>query len=166
MQRRLPAEWEEQDGVLLAWPHEGTDWRPHLEQVEPVFAAIAAGISRFERVIVAAHEPDRAQRMLGDSGACMDRVGVFQVPTNDTWARDFGPIAVQEDGRPVLLDFAFNGWGLKFPADRDNRVTRRLGALGAFGAAAIRPVGLVLEAGRQLRTVAWRSGDTGHRDGN
>ena len=36
MKIRLPAEWEEQDGVLLAWPHEGSDWRTHLEMVEPV----------------------------------------------------------------------------------------------------------------------------------
>ena len=26
--RRFPAEWEEQDAVLMAWPHEGTDWVP------------------------------------------------------------------------------------------------------------------------------------------
>ncbi|HJV34612.1 agmatine deiminase family protein, partial [Geomonas sp.] len=31
--RRLPAEWEPQDGVLLAWPHEESDWRPYLEAV-------------------------------------------------------------------------------------------------------------------------------------
>ena len=36
MNRRLPAEWEEQDGVLLAWPHEETDWRSCLDEVEPV----------------------------------------------------------------------------------------------------------------------------------
>ena len=48
MKRRLPAEWEEQDGVLIAWPHEGTDWSAHLDQVEPVFAEIVRQVSRFE----------------------------------------------------------------------------------------------------------------------
>ena len=54
MARRLPAEWEEQDGVLLAWPHERTDWLPHLASVEPVFIEIATQISRFERLVIVA----------------------------------------------------------------------------------------------------------------
>jgi hypothetical protein len=31
MTLRLPAEWEAQDGVLLAWPHETSDWHPVLD---------------------------------------------------------------------------------------------------------------------------------------
>ena len=59
--------------------------------------------------------------------------GSIEVETNDTWARDFGPITVLEGERPVILDFGFNGWGLKFPADLDNLITRKLGNSGAFG---------------------------------
>jgi agmatine/peptidylarginine deiminase len=49
---RLPAEWEPQDGVLLAWPHAGTDWAPRLEQVEATCASLIAAISRYERVVL------------------------------------------------------------------------------------------------------------------
>ncbi|MGH8184807.1 MAG: agmatine deiminase family protein, partial [Rhodanobacteraceae bacterium] len=31
---RLPAEWEPQAAVLLAWPHSGTDWAARLDAVE------------------------------------------------------------------------------------------------------------------------------------
>ncbi|MBE0617088.1 MAG: agmatine deiminase family protein, partial [Proteobacteria bacterium] len=48
MARRLPAEWEEQDGVLLAWPHGGTDWRHLLPRVEPVFVELAGHIAKAE----------------------------------------------------------------------------------------------------------------------
>ena len=48
MTRRLPAEWEEQDGVLLAWPHDGTDWAGDLDSVEPALAG------RIERKLHAA----------------------------------------------------------------------------------------------------------------
>ncbi|MBI5017644.1 MAG: agmatine deiminase family protein [Deltaproteobacteria bacterium] len=148
MKRRLPAEWEPQDGVLLAWPHAATDWAPVLEQVVPVFVDLAAEISRFERVVVVADDPAAAESGLRRSGAQRERVEVRSAPLNDTWARDFGPIAVEdEDGeRLLLLDFAFNGWGLKFPADQDNRITRRLADGGAF-AVPVRSVGLVLEGG-------------------
>ncbi len=30
---RLPAEWEPQAGVVVAWPHAGTDWAERLEAV-------------------------------------------------------------------------------------------------------------------------------------
>ena len=133
--RRLPAEWEPQDGVLLAWPHEESDWHPYLEAVEPVFAQIIAQVSRFETAIVAAPEPEAVRGKLLFAGADPERVRICQVETNDTWARDFGPITVQEEGAVKLLNFGFNGWGLKFPSDLDNRINKKLQALGVWGAA-------------------------------
>jgi agmatine deiminase len=117
-----------------------------LDRVVPVFAEIAARVSRFERVLVVSEDAGAVEAALRDTGARRDRIRIWPAPTNDTWARDFGPITVLEDGRPLLLDFTFNGWGLKFPADRDNRVTRRLAAAGAF-AAPVCTVGLALEGG-------------------
>ena len=77
----------------------------------------------------------------------LDRVRFYEVETNDTWARDFGPISVLEGEKPVILDFGFNGWGLKFPADLDNLITRKLGASGAFGKTAMETMGFILEGG-------------------
>lgn len=144
--RRLPAEWEEQDGVLLAWPHSESDWAPYLERVEPVFCAIATTISRFEQVLIVAPEPTAVHARLAASGAVLDRVRIVRIPTNDTWSRDFGPITVRENGNPVLLDFGFNGWGLKFAANLDNQVTRLLSETGAFRAER-RVRGMILEGG-------------------
>jgi len=146
-QRRLPAEWEPQDAVLLGWPHGGTDWADMLDTVLPVFVQIAVEISRFEMVIIPAPDPDGVRSQLEAAGARMDRVHVHAVPTNDTWARDFGPITVYQDEVPILLDYGFNGWGLKFRACDDNQVTARLQAVGAFGGCLREVPGLVLEGG-------------------
>ena len=62
----------------------------------------------------------------------MDKVCIFECPTDDTWARDHGPITLLGGERPLWLDFQFNGWGRKFPADYDNAITMRLWALGPF----------------------------------
>lgn len=147
MTRRLPAEWEEQDGVLLAWPHGDTDWAGDLESVEPVFAAIAAAVTRFETAVVVGPEPGRIAACLRAAGARGDRVRVHAVATNDTWARDFGPVTVEAGGRPLLLDFGFNGWGGKFEAGLDDRATRVLAASGAFGSTPLETVRMVLEGG-------------------
>jgi agmatine deiminase len=144
--RRLPAEWEPQDGVLLAWPHEDSDWHPYLEAVQPVFAEIVCQISRFEQVVVAAPVPDEVREQIAQAGAHMERVRIHQVETNDTWARDFGPITIEEEGSPKLLNFGFNGWGLKFPSDLDNRINKTLQGMGVWKAP-LETVGLILEGG-------------------
>lgn len=144
--RRLPAEWEEQDGVLMAWPHEDTEW-VNLPAVQDVTVEIVREIIRSERLLMAAPDVEEARRRLADAGVDLARVELFKIETNDTWARDFGPVTVFEDDRPVLLDFGFNGWGLKFRSDLDNQITRRLAALGAFGKTAIDTKGIVLEGG-------------------
>lgn len=145
--RRLPAEWEEQDGVLVAWPHGSSDWRPVLSQVEPVFAEIVTHVSRYEQVIVVAPDPDAVGQRLERTSADLDRIRIIQLETNDTWSRDFGPITVLENERPLLLDFGFNGWGLKFAADKDNLVTSRLHKAGVFGSTPLRKPDMVLEGG-------------------
>ena len=143
---RLPAEWEPQDGVLLAWPHAASDWQPLLERVEPVYCAVAREISRFERVLIALPPGEEITGKLRCAGANLENITLCPVPTNDTWARDFGPITVLRGHEPLLLDFGFNGWGLKFAADLDNQITRCLADAGLFRPPR-RPVGLVLEGG-------------------
>ena len=147
MHRRLPAEWETQDGILLAWPHAASDWRHDLAAVESVFIRIAREISRFERVLIVAPVIEPVWKQLHQGGVDMQQVSLHRMPTNDTWARDFGPITIFEDEVPVLLDFGFNAWGLKFAADLDNLITGNLTRLGAFGRCEVRVPGLILEGG-------------------
>lgn len=147
MIRRLPAEWEKQDGVLLAWPHADSDWCAMLPAVEAVFIELCQAISRFERVIIVAPTIEPVREQLLRAGVDLRQLLFFPMLTNDTWARDFGPITVYEDGNPVLYDFGFNAWGLKFAANHDNLITKNLSRLGAFGRCAVRTPGLILEGG-------------------
>lgn len=139
--RRLPAEWERQGAILLAWPGADSDWAPWLERARATVVAMAAAIAPRARVLVVAADAAGARAALGTTAS------VVELPGNDTWTRDYGPITVLEDGEPVLLDFGFNGWGLKFPADQDNQCTARLHAAGHLGRARREVPGLWLEGG-------------------
>jgi len=143
---RLPAEWEIQDGVLMAWPHEGTDWAYMLDDVRPVFVDIIRNITRFERVLLTAPHAASVTAFLGKSGVDLTKVTVCEIPNNDTWARDFGPITVIYNNKPVLMDFGFNGWGLKFPANFDNLISKRLKQLGML-IPNLNTIGLIMEGG-------------------
>lgn len=147
---RLPAEWEPQAAVMLTWPHADSDWRPTLAAVEPVFVRIAAEVARREDVVIACRDAALAghvRGLLAAAGVDASRVRLHVVASQDTWARDHGPLTVIRRGCPLLLDFTFNGWGGKFAADVDDQISRRLHALGAFGGEAMASVDLVLEGG-------------------
>jgi len=146
----LLPEWAPQSGVMLTWPHGHGDWRPFLAQVEPVFVDIGRAVTRFEKLLVATYDEVHRQHVidvLAAAGSQMDRVQTFIVPSNDTWARDHGPVTVLENGVPVLLDFVFNGWGNKFDATLDNQISAALHEKGAFGKVPMRTFPFVLEGG-------------------
>ena len=111
------------------------------------YTEIIRAITRFEDVLIAARNPRIVREHLAAAGIPADRVHVWQVDLNDTWTRDFGPITVLDAEKPLLMDFTFNGWGMKFVGFDDNLVTRRLHAAGALGESPLRTVGLVLEGG-------------------
>ncbi len=146
----LPPEWAPQSGVMLTWPHPHGDWARRLPQVEPVFTAIARHISRHEQVLICCYDErhrEHVENLLSADGVDPRAVVLRVVPSNDTWARDHGPITVLCHNEPLLLDFGFNGWGGKYGYELDNAITRRLYDLGTFGATPLQSVDLILEGG-------------------
>jgi agmatine/peptidylarginine deiminase len=121
---KLPAEWETHHTVLLTWPHAKTDWKNNLEEAVSCFVAIAREILRRENLLIVCPSADDVKAALGI--ADYSRITFREIPSNDTWARDHGPVSIFVNGDPYIYDFGFNGWGLKFPADFDNRITRKL----------------------------------------
>lgn len=143
---RLPAEWETSGAVMLAWPHENTDWCYMLPQVRACFEAMVEAIVPWSKVIVVA--PDCAVPRCFLSRFGDDRVFYFQCDTNDTWARDFGPITVEtSSGAMAPYDFRFNGWGMKFAACHDNLVTAAMHRSGLLRGDLIQAQDFVLEGG-------------------
>lgn len=126
----LPAEWYPQSAVQLTWPHEDTDWAPILDEVIPCFVAIAREIMKRERLLIVCPDAEAVRRDLGEVDE--SRVIFREMETNDTWARDHGGISVFDGFGPTVYDFAFNGWGLKYVADKDNLITRNLYQSGLF----------------------------------
>jgi agmatine/peptidylarginine deiminase len=120
----LPAEWAPQDAVLLNWPHKDTDWAYMLKEVQDCFGQIVTTIARFEEVVLLM--PDKPSAAIFESAGQAHRIKTLVCPTNDTWARDFGPLMILKEGNWTALDFKFNGWGLKFAANKDNLVTQQL----------------------------------------
>ncbi|HJA88878.1 MAG TPA: agmatine deiminase family protein [Candidatus Parabacteroides intestinavium] len=126
----LPAEWFPQSAVQLTWPHAGTDWAPILDEVIPCFVSIAKEIMKREKLVVVCPDTLEVKEQLGVFDE--ERVRFVELPTNDTWARDHGGISVFDPLGMMVYDFVFNGWGMKFAANKDNLITRNLYQAGVF----------------------------------
>lgn len=126
----FPAEWYPQSGVQLTWPHEDTDWAPILDEVIPCFVAIAREVVKREQLLIVCRDEYSVREQLGEID--FSRISFYAIESNDTWARDHGGISVFHGDQPVIYDYVFNGWGLKFPANHDNLITAMLFADEAF----------------------------------
>lgn len=142
----LPAEWHPQSGIQLTWPHAGTDWSHMLKEVQECFINIAREITKREIVFIVTPEPEDVRKQLAGN-VNMENVRFLECETNDTWARDHGAITMIDGGTPSLLDFTFNGWGLKFASDLDNRITRHAVDAKALNGQYVNRLGFVLEGG-------------------
>lgn len=129
-----PAEWHPQAGVMLTWPHADTDWAPVLNEVTRCYLRIAVEIALRERLLIVTPEPETVARLLHEQlpQRAIENITLYHIPSNDTWARDHGPLCLLAEQGVRIMDFCFNGWGKKFPAELDNAITRRLWEEGAL----------------------------------
>lgn len=128
------AEWEPQKAVILSLPFEGTDWNYMLPQIHKCYIDILRALVRHEaNPCLLVPSVDYAVKVL--PADLFSSISIVEADYNDTWIRDYGPLTLKdrESGALRLADFGFNGWGLKFAADKDNLAIRRLFGPGSSG---------------------------------
>ncbi len=123
---RMPVERGRHAATWTTWPADDALWEGLLEPVRDDMAAMVAAIVRFEPVVVNVRDPDTradAEDRLRRAGVPNAAVRFHDVPSNDVWLRDAGPLFVVDgDGRLALTDWRFDGWAGKYAADLDDRV--------------------------------------------
>lgn len=117
----MPPEWADHERTLMAWPCRRELWGSQLARACEEYAATANAIAAFEPVtMVCAGAADAAAARTALSAA----VAVVELPIDDSWLRDSGPIfVIGAEGRRAGVHFGFNAWGEKFhPFHRDAAV--------------------------------------------
>ena len=111
--RRFPAEWEKQEGILLCFPHNGNDWPGKYEAVQWAFVEFIKKIAAVEKVfLVVADEKlkTKVAEILERAHVQLTNVSYIIHKTNRSWMRDSGPIIVKNGSKREALNFNFNGW--------------------------------------------------------
>ncbi len=128
MQQQLIPEWESIDAVILAWPHQNTDWAPWLSSARDTYINLLTRINEAGAgvILLAAQEDIDALKSALPSTA---NVLIMAAQYNDTWVRDYAFLTCRRnnDGLTshIPVEFTFNGWGNKFNAAKDNEVNRK-----------------------------------------
>ena len=142
--RVMPAEWEKQQCVLMSFPHEETDWNDiNLNEALSVFVRIAQAIAYSQAVYIICKEKQKIASLFCST----QNMTFIEIPSNDTWIRDYGYISIKEQGEKKLLDFRFDGWGGKFEAGLDNLINSKLYQKGYMGTSPLESIDFVLEGG-------------------
>lgn len=148
----LLPEWAPQSGVMLTWPHRETIWAETLPAIDKVYVEIAKHVTTREKLLITSFDQQHEQhikQLLQAADVNLGNVTICHAPSDDVWVRDHGPISVmQRANQHTLLDFSFNGWGSKYPAENDNKITRSLHAQKAFAQhTMLSTIDMVLEGG-------------------
>jgi agmatine deiminase len=128
---RMPAEWEPHDATWLSWPRrEGISFPGAYDEVIPVFVQMVDALRESERVRInlVDHEQEKEVRLLLQD-IDTRHVEYLQIPTNEPWCRDHGPIFIKRRSDPKLavVDWDYNAWGGKYPPfDLDEFVPTRI----------------------------------------
>jgi len=121
---RLAPEWARQDAVILVWPHPSSDWGEQLVSIENTYIEMSRYIARHQKLLLIAHNQTHIQHIqetLTQNDVPQDQILYLDIPTNDTWVRDYGPIFTNTDNTKTLLNFKFDAWGNKYEHTKDNQ---------------------------------------------
>ncbi|HEX5936451.1 MAG TPA: agmatine deiminase family protein [Actinomycetota bacterium] len=122
----MPAEFSPHQATWMSWPAREDLWGGHLDEAKDGWAATARAIAAFEPLTMVC-APGHAQDVRDRCGAAVEPL---ELPLDDSWLRDNGPIFVTNGNAEVaLVHFGFNSWGGKYlPFDRDAALPAALAA--------------------------------------
>ena len=137
----MPGEFAAHERTVICWPSRHDLYGNHIGDARLAHAALAKTISGFEPVTMIANAQDAERARL----LCGDAVEVVELPLDDSWFRDTGPIYVFDGDKRIAGNWVFNGWGNKFvPFDKDAALAR---SFAEFMGHEVRNIDMVFEGG-------------------
>lgn len=126
----MPAEWHPHTSCWMAWACAAETYAKSPEPMEKAhmeakrcYGLVAQVISRFEPVNMLASKSDIQEV----KHLCGPNVTVIEAEIDDGWFRDSGPtFLINQSGGVAGVNWVFNGWGNRYPHEKDNKVAGEL----------------------------------------
>ena len=120
---RMPAEWEVQKSVWIAWPYNKDDWPGLYQFIPKVILEIITKISKHQRINLIINENARNIKKFIKSNK-IKNINFYKIKTDRIWLRDTGPIFLinKKNKKKIILNFRFNGWSKYKNFKNDNKI--------------------------------------------
>lgn len=122
---RMPAEWEPHQGTWLIWPHNDThqDSQLHLEHLWLEMTRVLQEHETLHIIVPDDLRNEHLRHQIMYYGLDENSIDIHVIPNDDVWVRDCGPIfLVNENGDMAVTSWKFNGWGERYPFQKDTLV--------------------------------------------
>jgi agmatine deiminase len=132
---RFPAEWEKHSSTWLSYPHNLSSWPGKIHTIFPYYHQFIKEIASGELININVLDADMSNQITIDltrAGVNMHNIRLHILPTNDAWCRDHGPAFIVNPGAEhpkAIVNWVYNGWGGKYPAELDTTIPARIGEL-------------------------------------
>src|SRR5450432_4394716 len=88
----MPAEWQRHAATWFTWPKDPETWPDRVPQVEEIFLQMMAALAPHEAVNLLVNDEATKQAVRARCNfAGAGNVQFHQLPTVDSWIRDYGP---------------------------------------------------------------------------
>ncbi|WP_236669046.1 agmatine deiminase family protein [Aquimarina mytili] len=127
----MPEEGDPHEGTWLQWPHQYQYGKTFRNRVESTWIDMTRELVSSEKVYIIAYnqtEKNRIVGLLNDEKIPLENIEFSIYKTDDFWVRDNGPIYVRDkNGKLVIQDWGFNGWGEKTDFEKCNAIPQKIG---------------------------------------
>ena len=117
---RMPSEWERQEAVWLAWPHNEDTWHAMIEEVEDAYVQFVKYLHTGQKVKILVNDEElktKAISKLSKAGINLSQIILYLIKNQDAWIRDYGPTFVLNPNskqKLAIVKWIFNAWGNKY----------------------------------------------------
>ncbi|MDR1005667.1 MAG: agmatine deiminase family protein [Bacteroidales bacterium] len=144
----FPAEWHKHNSTWLSYPHNENSFPAKIHTIFPAYNLFIRELAKSERVNINILDDAmriRLEKELNETGVYMNNVCFHFFETNDAWCRDHGPaFLINGKGERIIVDWDYNAWGGKYPAEKDNLIPEKIAAY--LDLEAVKP-NIVMEGG-------------------
>ncbi len=131
----MPAEWELHEATWMTWPHNAETWIGNsLGEVEDVYLEMIKALVTGEAVNLLVNDDSTQEKVIQRLKAeqiDLEKISFFQIPTNDSWIRDYGPTFLSRETETGGTEtsaavWQFNAWGNKYDSSLDAKAGHAL----------------------------------------
>ena len=153
---RMPAEWEPQKSIWIAWPYNKKDWPGLFNFIPDIIAKIIRVISENQKVDLLIYKnKQQVLNLLKDYKAKLSNINFHKIETDRIWLRDSGPIFLinKKIKKKVVLNFNFNAWSKYRNFKKDNKVINKISKI-----TKVKTIKPKIKFGKNIKSIVMEGG--------